>query len=213
MKLYIAGPMTGRDAYNHRAFMAAAERLRNMGHEPVTPFQANSEVWRRHHDRDFDPYADTCDYGGPLLREMFAADVALLLSADGIALLDGWRDSKGAQMELRLAEMFGLDVMDEYGDPVAESVLQEAQRLVHGNRQADYGHPADDFAKTAAMWTGLFRDKLTEPFTAADVPQAMICVKLSREQNRAKRDNATDIAGYAETLHMVRERERDGPAP
>ena len=45
--------------------------------------------------------------------------------------------------------------------------------------------------------------------TAEDVAIAMILAKVSRESHAPKRDNAVDIAGYAETLQMVRdERQR-----
>ena len=81
-----------------------------------------------------------------------------------------------------------------------ESVLEEAQRLVHGDRGADYGHPLDDFTKTAAMFGALRGVYLT----AEDVALFMICVKLSREANRHKRDNLTDLCGYAETYMMVK---------
>lgn len=92
-----------------------------------------------------------------------------------------------------------------------ETILQEAQRLVHGDRGQDYGHPIDDFTRTAKMWTALWREKLRPEahLGPEDVPMAMICLKISREQNRAKRDNATDIAGYAETLSMVRDRQAE----
>ena len=36
-----------------------------------------------------------------------------------------------------------------------ETILQEAQRLVYGDRQADYGHPHDDYARTARMWEAI----------------------------------------------------------
>lgn len=37
----------------------------------------------------------------------------------------------------------------------------------------------------------------------------MVTMKISREMNRRKRDNAVDIAGYAECLDRIhRERER-----
>lgn len=88
-----------------------------------------------------------------------------------------------------------------------ETILQEAQRLVYGDRGADYGHPLDDFARTAAMWSAI----LGAPVTAEQVGLCMIAVKISRQCNRAKRDNMTDAAGYAATVQMViEERARRG---
>lgn len=80
-----------------------------------------------------------------------------------------------------------------------KSILTEAQGLVHGDRQQDYGHPIDDFTRTAKMWTAL----KGVTFTAEDVAMFMVCVKLSRQVNRPKRDNLVDAAGYCETLRMV----------
>ncbi len=81
------------------------------------------------------------------------------------------------------------------------TVLDEAKALVHGDRNADYGNPADDFARAAEMLTGLLRDKLREGqrIAPADVAKIQIVVKLSRLMHRPKRDGWTDIAGYAET--------------
>lgn len=95
------------------------------------------------------------------------------------------------------------DDLQSTNEPPAETVLEEANRLIHGARQADYGHPIDDFTKTAGMWSAAFGWDV-EP---EDIPMAMIMVKISREQNRPKRDNAVDIAGYAGTLAMVRDRQ------
>lgn len=89
--------------------------------------------------------------------------------------------------------------------PERESVLQEAQRIVHGDRGVDYGHPSVDFGRTAGMLTALFAHKLREGarFEATDVGLIQICVKLSREVNRHKRDTLVDIGGYAETVQMI----------
>lgn len=83
-------------------------------------------------------------------------------------------------------------------------VLIEAHALVHGDRQAKYGHPADDFARTAALWRALFGWD-AEP---RDVALAMVCLKLSRlRATPDHRDSAVDLAGYAETYRMVVDRE------
>ena len=79
-----------------------------------------------------------------------------------------------------------------------ESVLLEAQKLVHGDRNDDYGPPIEDFTRTVGMLNALFAHKLKEDLTPADFAMLMVCVKLSREVNKHKRDNLVDGAGYFE---------------
>lgn len=88
-----------------------------------------------------------------------------------------------------------------------ESILQEAQRFVHGDRGADYGHPAEDFGCVQAMFQAYYRHKyhMHIPLEPVDHAMYMIFVKITREANKAKRDNLVDAAGYLETAHMYRE--------
>lgn len=85
-----------------------------------------------------------------------------------------------------------------------ETILQEAQRLVYGDRQQDYGHPIEDFTRTGRMWAAILG---LETVTPEQVAMCMAALKISRECHRPKRDNRTDLAGYAATLQMVRERQ------
>ena len=207
-RIYIAGPMTGHADHNYPAFHAAAERFRQAGWQVVNP-------------------ADNFDGRTDLPRETYLrADVALLVNSNAIALLPGWEESVGAKMEYLLARAFGMKVFDtETLQPLAdtpvptvglhwlrvvqegpcESVLDEAKRITGGVRHDDYGHPCDDFDRTARMWTGILADKLRNgaEITAMDVPLCMIAVKLARQAHRHKRDNLVDIAGYARTVAMV----------
>jgi hypothetical protein len=90
-----------------------------------------------------------------------------------------------------------------------ESVLTEAQGLVHGDRNKAYGHPLHDYSRTAGMVNAMLAHKLKEPLTAEDLGLVMCCVKLSRQQNAPKRDNLVDLAGYAECVQwMIDERAR-----
>ena len=79
------------------------------------------------------------------------------------------------------------------------SILEEAQNLTSGTRQTDYGHPLDDYTRTAELWTALLRHKLKpgESIEWSDAIRCMCTVKLSRDVHRMTRDNMVDAAGYA----------------
>ena len=81
-----------------------------------------------------------------------------------------------------------------------ESVLQEAERLVNGDRQQSYGDVSESFERIADFWHAYLKTKLkdTEHISAKDVASMMILMKVSRSVTSAKRDNWVDIAGYAE---------------
>lgn len=74
------------------------------------------------------------------------------------------------------------------------SVLLEAQGLVHGPRNIDYGSPLENDTRIANLMRALFG----WPVEPTDIWQIMVLTKLSRERVRPKRDNRTDTAGYAE---------------
>lgn len=104
---YLAGPMTGKPAYNWQTFMDAAKYLRESSFNAnvVTPFAASNIVWQRHFGRDFYPMTDVCEYGSTLMREMLAEDFKILSMADNIVLLNDWRTSSGARVEYLCAVM------------------------------------------------------------------------------------------------------------
>lgn len=207
-RIYVSGPMTGLPDHNFPAFHAAAARLRVAGFEVIDPAE---------------------NFGGrtDLPRETYLrADVILVAQCDGIAMLPGWQESRGAKLEYLLARELNMPALDAetlqplenppvpavsmhllklVKDAPGETVLTEAIRITDGARQADYGHPRDDFARTALMWTGILAGKLREgaEVTAGDVPLCMIAVKLARQSHRHKRDNLVDIAGYSRTAAMV----------
>jgi len=89
-----------------------------------------------------------------------------------------------------------------------QEIADYAVSLVTGNRQDDYGHPLDDFTKAGKIWEAI----LGIPVSAEQVALCMVGVKIAREVNRQKLDNAVDGIGYFLTLTMVQqeraERER-----
>lgn len=111
-KYYLAGPMTGIDGHNFKEFDKFASGLRNLGYEVVSP----AEIARSLPGLPGDlPY-----------YEYVRADLRELMSCTDLVLLPGWRSSRGASMELKIADFvymrvwrveagFGLSRM-EYGD-------------------------------------------------------------------------------------------------
>jgi hypothetical protein len=79
------------------------------------------------------------------------------------------------------------------------SVLLEARDLITGDRNKTYGSPTQNFQDTADIWDTLLKSKLKEDarIEPGDVARLMIALKLCRMVAQPKRDNWTDIAGYA----------------
>ena len=80
--------------------------------------------------------------------------------------------------------------------------LTEALHLTTGPRQEAYGHPAINFANIAMGWTVI----LNTAVLPQQVALCMIWTKVCRETNMPAFDNEVDIAGYVNTLHMIKER-------
>jgi len=86
-----------------------------------------------------------------------------------------------------------------------ESILEEAQAAIYGDREDDYGSPRDNWTRTAILWTGLLQHKLAdgEYITPEDGLRCMVAVKLARDVHSPKRDNRVDGAGYFAVLDRL----------
>lgn len=93
-----------------------------------------------------------------------------------------------------------LDQMDAESTPAPNlraQVLRTAESLVNGQRADDYGPPAENFGRVAAMWSAQFAAKLKEPLTADEVAIGLVHLKLSRLANTPDHaDSFIDAAGY-----------------
>lgn len=81
MRLYIAGPMTGREDFNYPAFYAAARDLTRAGFDVLNP-----------------AFDEKVPGSRPWEWYMRRA-LSMVLDSDGVALLDGWEMSRGATFE------------------------------------------------------------------------------------------------------------------
>lgn len=92
MRVYVSGPMSNMPDFNFPAFAAAAARLRAQGYEVINPAE-HGEV----------PGMKWADY----IRK----DLKLLADCDAIYLLPGWRQSRGARLEHRIAAELGFAIL------------------------------------------------------------------------------------------------------
>lgn len=89
MNLYVIGPVTGMPDFNRAAFAEARARLTAAGYNARIP-------------HDFIPPTATHE------QAMRMSLRNLLDNADGIALLDGWYESRGATVEVNVAAACGI---------------------------------------------------------------------------------------------------------
>lgn len=84
-------------------------------------------------------------------------------------------------------------------EPYRTQVLEEAKRLITDDRNKSYGSPTQNFTNTADLWNVQFGHKLKDDefFTASDVAQAMVLLKMARMIAGPKKDHWVDVAGYA----------------
>jgi len=93
MKIYLAGPMTGRPEHNAPAFNAAAAKLRAQQHQVFNP--AENEV--------HDPPKPLAFY--------LKTDLPEVCLADAVYVLPGWKRSIGALCETFVATMCHIPVV------------------------------------------------------------------------------------------------------
>lgn len=91
-RMYVAGPMTGYPKYNRPAFNKAAKFWVKQGYEVVNPAVP-------------DPTLDDSDWKGYMRRAIYQ-----LLTCNYVALLPGWEDSKGARLEVEIANAMEMPI-------------------------------------------------------------------------------------------------------
>ena len=88
-----------------------------------------------------------------------------------------------------------------------QSVLMDAYRIVHAERDPQYGPASEDFESLGVIWAALLTRWLRKngfrsipSIPPRVVGNMMIALKLNRDVHFPKRDNMIDVAGYAENV-------------
>ncbi|MEN5159723.1 DUF4406 domain-containing protein [Achromobacter spanius] len=186
-RVYLAGPMTGHEDFNFPAFHAAAERLRGLGLEVVNP-------------------ADHGLVSGLGWADYMRWDLVKLAGCHSVYVLPRWEKSKGASLEVAIAQALGMPVFTVEGAPIAKTpVSGEAQPVADcwSDNDGDswFDHPADaefvdglkvgdEYELQAGIrsWTERFRvtkapddtsdDYEIEPVSIRAAPQASAAVRI-----------------------------------
>ena len=93
-RIYLSGPMTGLPDLNFPAFAAMTDSLRAGGHSVTNPAELNPE--------------------GGSWTDCVRRDIAALMECDTVATLPGREHSKGARLEVLIAERLGMAVVNTH---------------------------------------------------------------------------------------------------
>lgn len=98
-----------------------------------------------------------------------------------------------------------------------QSVLEEAQKIIYGDREKTYGKPSKNLETIGKMWSA-YVNSASVPlfdkdgaqtelvFDAKDVAVMMVLLKAARLANdQSHRDSVVDICGYAALIERCDE--------
>ena len=91
MNLYLSGPMAGYPDHNFPAFEKARVKLRNAGYLVTCP-------------------AELGKHDGWSWSDYLRRDIKVMMDCEAVALLEGWENSKGAQLETHVASVLGFRI-------------------------------------------------------------------------------------------------------
>lgn len=93
-RIYLSGPMTGLPELNFTAFATMTSNLRADGHTVTNPAEINPN--------------------GGTWNDCMRRDIAALMNCDTVATLPGREHSKGARLEVLIAERLGMTVVSAH---------------------------------------------------------------------------------------------------
>jgi hypothetical protein len=105
MKIYIAGPMSGVEDFNFPLFFETEKVLKELGYEVVNPAHNDGETLEEALAMAGTPDKPNNSWGYYMRR-----DLPNVLDVDAICVLPNWRKSKGASLEVHVAEALGLPI-------------------------------------------------------------------------------------------------------
>lgn len=132
MRLYIAGPMTGIPQFNYPAFIEAAAALRTEGWDITCPAELDDADTKRKAMASMDGSLADGDWNGDTWGDFLSRDVKLIAdTVDGVALLHGWGDSRGACLEAFVALLDNKPLYEYFEHTVHPLCSKEAMTIIN----------------------------------------------------------------------------------
>src|SRR5260221_3709463 len=124
--MYLSGPISGIPGNNQSEFNRLALQNRAKGYIVINPIEL-----------------DSFDTGEMAWSEYLRRDRPEVVRANLIGVLPGWEKSKGASLEVYVGKQIGIPIVNaETLEPLKEeTILEEANRIVNGDRRNSYGSP------------------------------------------------------------------------
>lgn len=102
-RLYISGPMSGQTDHNLPAFFAAADTVRSLGYLVENPGDNDGAT--------LEAALGNAGTTGRTWSDYLRVDLARLAKCDGVVVLPGWQQSRGATLEVDVATRLGMPIM------------------------------------------------------------------------------------------------------
>lgn len=103
MRLYVAGPMTGINDPYRTEFRRVERELRDLGYDVLNPARIDELYNQSGAPRSWDWY----------MRHA----ITMLVACKGVATLPGWMNSRGATLEVDIANRLNMGVRPWYSWP------------------------------------------------------------------------------------------------
>ena len=145
-KLYLAGPMTGIPQFNFPLFYEAAGVIRAVSQfDVLSPAEIDSKKSRLAAEMnvvgDPDLYRDMT---GETWGDLLSRDVKLIADeADGVIVLPGWEQSRGARLEVFVAALSDKPVYDYelWGNEKGATLIRDKHLVTPGELAAAFDLP------------------------------------------------------------------------
>lgn len=117
LKIYISGPISGCENLNRAEFDRLEKKLLNSGHRPINPFSlTDGHNYLISLTRDLEQAvfkAEKQRIEKEIWNYCMLADIQALLRCGLVIVLKNWETSKGANLEICIAQKLGIPVLLE----------------------------------------------------------------------------------------------------